>query len=61
MNAAKAWAWLSGRNFVTPDDVKALAVPALRHRVSLTPEAAMDGADADDLLQGILATTAVPR
>ena len=61
MNAAKAWAWLSGREYVTPDDVKALAVPALRHRVSLTPEAAMDGARADDVLQGILASTAVPR
>ncbi|MCT1605765.1 MoxR family ATPase [Nesterenkonia massiliensis] len=61
MNAAKAWAWLSGREYVTPDDVKALAVPALRHRVSLTPEAAMDGAGADDVLQGILASTAVPR
>ncbi|GAA4911098.1 MoxR family ATPase [Nesterenkonia rhizosphaerae] len=61
MNASKAWAWLSGREYVTPDDVKALAVPALRHRVSLTPEAAMDGAGADDVLQGILASTAVPR
>ncbi|GFZ82201.1 AAA family ATPase [Nesterenkonia alkaliphila] len=61
MNSAKAWAWLSGRDFVTPDDVKALALPALRHRVALTPEAAMDGAAADDVLQGILTTTAVPR
>lgn len=61
MNAAKAWAWLSGRDYVTPDDVKALALPTLRHRVSLTPEAAMDGAGADDVLQGILASTPVPR
>lgn len=61
MNSAKAWAWLSGRDYVTPDDVKALALPALRHRVSLTPEAYMDGAGADDVLQGILTTTAVPR
>lgn len=61
MSAAKAWAWLSGRDYVTPDDVKALALPALRHRVSLTPEASMDGATADDVLQGILASTPVPR
>lgn len=61
MNASKAWAWLSGRDYVTPDDVKALALPTLRHRVSLTPEASMDGAGADDVLQGILASTPVPR
>ncbi|WP_150460765.1 AAA family ATPase [Nesterenkonia ebinurensis] len=61
MNSAKAWAWLSGREYVTPDDVKALALPALRHRVALTPEAAMDGAGADDVLRGILTTTPVPR
>ncbi|MGO1522727.1 MAG: AAA family ATPase [Nesterenkonia sp.] len=61
MNASKAWAWLSGRDYVTPDDVKALTLPTLRHRVSLTPEASMDGAGADDVLQGILASTPVPR
>lgn len=61
MNASKAWAWLSGRDFVTPDDVKALALPALRHRVSLSPEASMDGVSVDDVLQGILATVPVPR
>ncbi|NLS10853.1 MoxR family ATPase [Nesterenkonia sp. MY13] len=61
MNAAKAWAWLTGRDYVTPDDVKALVLPTLRHRVALTPEASMDGASAEDLLQSILSTTAVPR
>ncbi|NDK31355.1 AAA family ATPase [Nesterenkonia haasae] len=61
MNSSKAWAWLSGRDYVTPDDIKALALPALRHRVALTPEASMDGAGADDVLQGILTTTPVPR
>ncbi|GGE64685.1 AAA family ATPase [Nesterenkonia cremea] len=61
MNSAKAWAWLCGRDFVTPDDVKALSLPALRHRVSLSPEAAMDGVSVDDLLQGILTTVPVPR
>lgn len=61
MNASRAWAWLTGRDYVTPDDVKALALPTLRHRMSLTPEAAMDGAAADDILHGILASTPVPR
>ncbi|MDR5712465.1 MoxR family ATPase [Nesterenkonia flava] len=61
MNASKAWAWLSGRDFVTPDDVKALTLPALRHRVALTPEAAMDGVSADDVLHGLLAAVPVPR
>ncbi len=45
--AARAWAWLSGRDYVTPDDVKALARPALRHRVELRPEAELEGVTAD--------------
>jgi MoxR-like ATPase len=61
MNSSRAWAWLCGRDYVTPDDVKALALPALRHRVALTPEASMDGTGADDVLQSILTTTPVPR
>ncbi|GAA2286419.1 MoxR family ATPase [Nonomuraea roseoviolacea subsp. roseoviolacea] len=59
--AARAWAWLSGRAYVTPDDVKALARPALRHRVQLRPEAELEGATADGLLDGILASVPVPR
>ncbi|TYC97562.1 MoxR family ATPase [Arthrobacter echini] len=61
LNTARAWAWLSGRSFVTPDDVKALTLPALRHRVALRPEAQMDGVDVDDVLGTILSTVAVPR
>lgn len=61
MNASRAWAWLSGRDFITPDDVKALAPACLRHRVSLRPEAAMDGVSIDDVLASILATVPVPR
>ncbi|GAB3847597.1 AAA family ATPase [Nesterenkonia populi] len=60
LNASKAWAWLSGRDFLTPDDVKALALPALRHRVMLSAEAQMDGVDADDVLHGVLASVPVP-
>src|SRR5215475_6361373 len=43
MAASRAWAWLSARDYVSPDDVKALAGPALRHRVQLRPEAELDG------------------
>ncbi|WP_285742698.1 MoxR family ATPase [Lentzea sp. NBRC 105346] len=59
--AARAWAWLSGREYVTPDDVKALARPALRHRLDLRPEAALEGATADGILDGVLAAVQVPR
>jgi MoxR-like ATPase len=61
LNTAKAWAWLSGRDFVTPDDVKALARPTLRHRIALRPEAQIEGVTADGVLDGILATVPVPR
>ncbi len=61
MATSKAWAWLSGRDFVTPDDVKALARPTLRHRISVRPEAELDGATADGVLDGVLASVPVPR
>ena len=58
---AKAWAWLSGRDYVTPDDVKALARPTLRHRISLRPEAELDGVTTEGVLDAVLAAVAVPR
>jgi MoxR-like ATPase len=58
---SKAWAWLSGRDYVTPDDVKALARPTLRHRVSVRPEAELEGVNADGVLDGVLASVPVPR
>src|SRR4051794_19628714 len=58
---SKAWAWLSGRDFVTPDDVKALAGPTLRHRVSVRPEAELDGVTADGVLESVLSSVPVPR
>jgi MoxR-like ATPase len=61
LGAARAWAWLSGRGYVTPDDVKALARPALRHRIELRPEAELEGATADGMLDRVLATVPVPR
>ena len=58
---SKAWAWLSGRDFVTPDDIKALARPTLRHRVTIRPEAELEGVSADGVLDGVLAAVPVPR
>lgn len=61
LSAAQAQAWLSGRGFVTPDDVKTLISPAFRHRVMLRPEAQMDGITVDQVLTSIIDTTRVPR
>jgi MoxR-like ATPase len=61
LRTSRAWAWLSGRDFVTPDDVKALARPTLRHRLALRPEAELEGATTDAVLEGVLATVPVPR
>ena len=61
LRAAKAWAWLGGREFVTPDEVKAVAKPALRHRIALRPEVELEGATADGVLDGVLAAVPVPR
>jgi MoxR-like ATPase len=58
---SRAWAWLSGRDYVTPDDVKALAGPTFRHRIQLRPEVELDGATPDGILQGVLASVTVPR
>jgi MoxR-like ATPase len=59
--ASRAWAWLAGRPYVIPDDVKALARPALRHRIQLRPEAELEGASPDGVLDGVLAAVPVPR
>jgi MoxR-like ATPase len=58
---SRAWAWLSGRDYVTPDDVKALARPTLRHRVSLRPEAELEGVTVESVLESVLASVPVPR
>jgi MoxR-like ATPase len=58
--ASRAEALLSGRDFVTPDDVKSLALPVLRHRVLLTPEAEVEGQRVDDRLRGLLQTLPAP-
>jgi len=61
LHASKAWAWLSGRTFVTPDEVKAVAKPCLRHRISVRPDLELEGTQADAVLDGILATVPTPR
>jgi MoxR-like ATPase len=61
LKAAKAWAWLSGRDFVTPDDVQAVARPTLRHRVKIAAEAELEGVSADGVIEGVLASVPVPR
>ncbi|MFE0028167.1 AAA family ATPase [Amycolatopsis sp. NPDC059021] len=58
---SRAWAWLAGRDYATPDDVKALARPALRHRLDVRPEAELEGVTADGVLDRVLASVAVPR
>ena len=58
---AKARAWLSGRDYVTPDDVKAFAVPTLRHRVRLRAEAELDGVTIDSVLRSVLGAVPAPR
>ena len=52
--AAKVWAAMEGRDFVTPDDVKAVAVPVLSHRIILSPEARYSGAEAEKIIEDIL-------
>ncbi|GAB3124505.1 MoxR family ATPase [Streptomyces calidiresistens] len=61
LSTSRAWAWLSGRDYLTPDDVKALALPTLRHRVRLRPEAEMEGVTADSVITGLLSHVPVPR
>ncbi|MDR1066270.1 MAG: MoxR family ATPase [Clostridiales bacterium] len=58
---SKSYAAMNGRGFVVPDDVKEVAMPALRHRVALKPEAEMDGVNADQVIEDILSKVKVPR
>jgi MoxR-like ATPase len=58
---SRAWAWLTGRDYVIPDDVKAMARPSLRHRVEVRPEAELEGVTPDAVLESVLATVPVPR
>jgi MoxR-like ATPase len=59
--ASRAYAALQGRDFVLPDDIKALAVPALRHRVVLAPGAEIEGLSTEAVVRQILEQVPVPR
>ena len=61
MSTARAWAWLNGRGFVTPDDVKSLAHATLAHRLALRPEAELEGVDVSAVLDSALGAVPVPR
>ncbi|MBD1861139.1 MULTISPECIES: MoxR family ATPase [Trichocoleus] len=61
LQVSKAQAWLSGRDFVTPDDIKAIAPPLLRHRLILRPEAQLDGLKIDSVIGSVLNQVPVPR
>ena len=54
VRAARGQALLEGRDFVIPDDIKAVALPVLRHRVTPTPDSLLDGADPDRLIGRLL-------
>jgi MoxR-like ATPase len=59
--ASRARAALDGRDYVIPDDVKALALPALRHRVILSPAAEIEGRRVDDVVRGLVDQVEAPR
>ena len=61
LKTGRAWAWLSGRDYVIPDDVKALARATLRHRIQLRPEAELEGMTPEGALERVLASVPVPR
>ncbi|HWI55669.1 MAG TPA: MoxR family ATPase, partial [Bacillota bacterium] len=61
MMAARAYAAISGRDFVTPDDIKSMAVPVLEHRLILRPEFEIEGLTVVEVIQQILQQIAVPR
>ncbi|GAB87505.1 MoxR family ATPase [Gordonia rubripertincta] len=58
---SRAWAWLNGRDFVTPDDVQALAQSTLAHRLSLRPEAELEGVSVGSVLDAAVNSVPVPR
>jgi len=58
--AAKAWAWLNAVDAITPDHIQAMALPVLRHRIQLRPEAELEGISADSILRSIIQQVQVP-
>jgi len=61
MRASKAMAAINGRDFVTPDDIQAVAYPVLNHRIILTPEREMEGFTSKEVIDLIVKKIEVPR
>lgn len=61
MNASKAIAAMQGRDFVTPDDILAVATPVLRHRIILAPDKEMEGVSEDEVIRQIIQAMDIPR
>jgi MoxR-like ATPase len=61
VRGARAVALMDGRNYVTPDDIKKVALPCLRHRIALGPDALLEGRKPNELLAGVIETTPAPR
>ncbi|UNY98706.1 MoxR family ATPase [Zhouia spongiae] len=61
LKASKAYAAMNGRDFVTPEDIKQVAVPVLQHRIIVTPEREMEGVTAKQIVQQIIQTVEIPR
>jgi MoxR-like ATPase len=61
LKASKALAAMQGRDFVTPEDILFVIPPVLRHRIVLTPEKEMEGAQTDDVIQQIIQSMEIPR
>ncbi|WP_306352844.1 AAA family ATPase [Flavobacterium sp. '19STA2R22 D10 B1'] len=61
LNAAKGYAAIRGRDFVTPEDIKESAIPVLQHRVIVTPEREMEGINSTEIIKQIIETVEIPR
>jgi MoxR-like ATPase len=61
VRAGRAAALLDGRDYVTPDDIKRIALPALRHRIALAPDALLEGRKPNELLAAMIESVAAPR
>jgi MoxR-like ATPase len=61
MNASKAMAAMAGRDFVTPDDIRDVAVPVLRHRIVLSPDKEMEGVTEEEVIRQIIQGMDIPR
>jgi MoxR-like ATPase len=61
MNASKAIAAMQGRDFVTPEDIREVVIPVLRHRIILAPDKEMEGVTEEEVIKQIMQTMDVPR